>query len=61
VVRITSDAAPEGVISTIGTGSPEGVVSAPPGSDYRNLAGGAGSTFWVKQSGTGPTGWVAVA
>lgn len=61
VVRITSDAAPEGVISTIGTGSPEGVVSAPPGSDYRNLAGGAGSTFWVKQTGTGPTGWVAIA
>ncbi len=61
VVRITSDAAPEGVISTIGTGSPEGVVSAPPGSDYRNLAGGAGSTFWVKQTGTGNTGWVAVA
>ena len=61
VLRITSDAAPEGVISTIGTGSPEGVIAAPPGSDYRNLAGGVGSTFWVKQTGTAATGWVAVA
>lgn len=61
VLRITSDAAPEGVISTIGTGSPEGVISAPPGSDYRNLAGGVGGTFWVKQTGTAATGWVAVA
>ncbi len=61
VLRITSDAAPEGVISTIGTGSPEGVIAAPPGSDYRNLAGGVGSTFWVKQTGTVATGWVAIA
>ena len=61
VVRLTSDAAPEGVISTIGTGSPEGVVTAPPGSDYRNLAGGVGGTFWVKQTGTAATGWVAIA
>ena len=61
VLRITSDAAPEGVISTIGTGSPEGVVTAPPGSDYRNLAGGVGETFWVKQTGTAATGWVAIA
>ncbi len=61
VLRITSDAAPEGVISTIGTGSPEGVITAPPGSDYRNLAGGVGSTFWVKQTGTAATGWLAIA
>jgi hypothetical protein len=37
------------------------VVAAPPGSDYRNLAGGVGSTLWVKQTGTGNTGWFAVA
>ncbi len=61
VLRITSDAAPEGVISAIGTGSPEGVVSAPPGSDYRNLAGGIGATFWVKQTGADATGWLAIA
>jgi hypothetical protein len=36
-------------------------VSAPPGSDYRNLTGAAGSVFWIKQSGTGSSGWLAVA
>lgn len=44
-----------------GVGSPQGVVAAPAGSDYRNLAGGVGSTLWIKQSGTGTTGWFAVA
>lgn len=42
-----------------GTGSPEGVVTAPPGSFYSNTSGGAGASFWVKESGTGNTGWVA--
>lgn len=42
-----------------GVGSPEGVVTAPPGSDYLNSLGGAGQTYWVKESGTGNTGWVA--
>lgn len=60
-LRITSDAAPEGVISALGTGSPLGVVSAPPGSDYRNLAGGIGATYWIKQAGTDATGWLAIA
>ena len=61
VLRITSDAAPAGVISAIGTGSPAGVVSAPPGSDYRNLAGGVGATYWIKQTGTDASGWLAIA
>ena len=59
--RLLSDTQSTGCIATIGTGSPQGVVAAPPGSDYRNLAGGAGSTLWVKQTGTGSTGWFAVA
>lgn len=43
-----------------GTGSPEGAVAAPLGSTYRNLSGGAGTTFYVKESGaTGNTGWTA--
>jgi hypothetical protein len=42
-----------------GTGSPEGVVTAPPGKLYRNLAGGASTTLYVKESGTGNTGWIA--
>lgn len=44
---------------TSGTGSPEGAVSASPGSLYTNESGGAGATLYVKESGTGSTGWVA--
>ncbi|MEN3369932.1 MAG: hypothetical protein V7609_2075 [Verrucomicrobiota bacterium] len=43
---------------TSGSGSPNGVVTAPPGSTYTNTAGGAVVTFYVKESGTGNTGWV---
>lgn len=42
-----------------GTGSPEGVKTATPGSMYTDTDGGAGSTLWIKESGTGNTGWVA--
>lgn len=38
-----------------GTGSPQGVVTAPPGTTYYDTAAQA---FWVKGSGTGNTGWV---
>ena len=44
---------------TAGTGSPEGVVTANKGSTYRRFDGGAGTCFYVKESGTGNTGWVA--
>ncbi|MCC6717374.1 MAG: right-handed parallel beta-helix repeat-containing protein [Acetobacteraceae bacterium] len=60
-VRLASATEATGATTSIGRGSPQGVVSAPPGSDYRNLDGGAGATFWVKQTGTGAAGWVAVA
>ena len=60
-VRIGSDAEPAGILTCIGHGSPEGGVIAPPGSDYRNLDGGLGSTLWIKRLGTGADGWVAVA
>lgn len=43
----------------VGSGSPEGVVAAAPGSLYSNISGGAGTTFYAKESGTGNTGWVA--
>jgi len=43
---------------TYGTGSPEGVVTASAGSLYTNWSGGAGTTLYVKESGTGNTGWV---
>lgn len=42
-----------------GTGTPEGAVTAPVGSLYTRLDGGASTTLYVKQSGTGNTGWVA--
>lgn len=50
---------PNGVLFTSGSGSPEGVVTAPAGSMYTNTTGGAGATFYVKESGVGNTGWVA--
>lgn len=40
-----------------GTGTPEGAVSAPVGSLFLRTDGGAGTTLYVKQSGTGNTGW----
>ncbi len=60
-IRLSSDSEATGALSLIGRGSPLNVVAAPPGSDYRNLNGGAGASFWIKQTGTGSTGWIAVA
>ena len=42
-----------------GSGSPEGVVTAPVGATYHRTDGGAGTSFYVKESGSGNTGWVA--
>lgn len=43
----------------IGTGSLEGVLPASVGSLYLRSNGGANTTLYVKESGTGNTGWVA--
>lgn len=44
----------------IGTGSPEGVVYAGNGAEYRRLDGGAGTSLYVKESAaTLNTGWAA--
>jgi parallel beta-helix repeat protein len=59
-VRILSDTESTGAAELIGRGSPLNAVSAPAGSTFRNLNGGAGSTFWVNQV-TGSGHWVAVA
>lgn len=40
-----------------GTGSPETVVTATVGSMYTRTNGGAGTTLYVKESGSGNTGW----
>jgi len=43
-----------------GAGSPEGVVTANVGCQYINTDGGASTTLYLKESGTGTnTGWVA--
>lgn len=38
-----------------GAGSPEGVVTADPGTTYYNTTDGS---FWVKATGSGNTGWI---
>lgn len=42
-----------------GAGSPEGSLTASIGSTYRRTDGGAATSFYVKESGTGNTGWTA--
>ena len=59
-LRLVSDAESTGAMELIGRNTPQGAVTAPPGSTYRNLNGGVGSSFFVKQSGTGNTGWAAI-
>ena len=46
-------------IWTSGSGSPNGAVTAPVGSLYTDTGGGANTTLYVKESGTGNTGWTA--
>lgn len=41
-----------------GAGTPEGALAAPVGATFRRTNGGAGTSFYVKESGTGNTGWV---
>lgn len=42
-----------------GSGSPEGVLSAIRGSTFRRTDGGTNTSFYIKESGSGNTGWVA--
>lgn len=42
-----------------GSGSPEGVLEAPAGSLYVRADGAPGATLYVKESGSGSTGWSA--
>lgn len=46
------------VLQCFDVGSPESVVVAGIGSIYQRRNGAAGTTFWVKESGTGNTGWI---
>ena len=47
------------VYMAFGLGSPEGVVTSRVGGLYTNGLGSTGTTLYVKESGTGNTGWVA--
>jgi hypothetical protein len=49
---------PGGITWTSGAGSPEGVVTAPIGSLYSRSDGGLLTSLYVKESGSGNTGWV---
>lgn len=55
-VRINGTSGP---LWTSGTGDPENVITAPIGSFYSRTDGGALTSFYVKESGSGNTGWVA--
>jgi hypothetical protein len=48
-----------GVLWRCGAGTPEGAVTALVGSLYTRSDGGLLSTLYVKESGTGNTGWIA--
>lgn len=41
-----------------GTGTPEGVVTAPVGSTFQRSDGAALTSFYIKETGVGNTGWV---
>lgn len=43
----------------IGSATPEGAVTAPIGTLFLRLDGGASTTLYIKESGTGNTGWIA--
>lgn len=58
ILRFTSLTGP---FITSGTSSPEGVLSAPIGSLFLRSDGGTATTLYVKESGTGNTGWVSNA
>jgi len=42
-----------------GTGTPESVITAGIGSIFLRTDGGASTSIYIKESGTGDTGWVA--
>lgn len=57
--RITLNTATASRAIIYGAGSPESSITASPGALYLNTSGGTGTTLYVKESGTGNTGWIA--
>ncbi len=48
-----------GPLITSGNGSPESAITANIGSFFLRTDGGANTTLYIKESGTGNTGWIA--
>lgn len=59
VASVASPLAVGAAMVMAGAGSPESVVTGPVGALFMRTDGGAGTTLYVKESGTGNTGWVA--
>jgi hypothetical protein len=49
-----------GILFGGGNGNPEGVITAPVGSVWSRTDGGLGANLYLKNSGTGNTGWLAL-
>src|SRR6476620_5807065 len=47
--------------AAVGQSSPEGIITALPGSIYLRQDGGSGTTLYVKESGSGNTGWTGIS
>lgn len=61
-IRVNSVIISSGDIKIIsGSSTPESAVTAGIGSLFLQSDGGAGTSLWVKESGTGNTGWIAMA
>jgi len=52
-------ASTQSLYERVGSGTPEGAVTAPVGAVFHRTDGGAATSFYVKESGSGNTGWVA--
>jgi len=60
-IRLNDDSAFASIQSLydrVGSGTPEGAVSAPVGTTYHRTDGASGTSLYIKKSGTGNTGWV---
>jgi hypothetical protein len=57
-LKLTSSSGPT---ITAGTNTPEGAITAPVGSLFLRTNGAANTTLYVKQTGSGNTGWTATA
>ena len=56
--NVNSEIRFQGAYVRAGSGTPEGAVTAPVGSLYLRTNGGAGTSLYVKESGSGNTGWI---